>query len=91
MGWFLDFNRLCGSVDSFLEPLDMGSDVLMIQLHLSSENAEMVCCVPYDKRLKEGINIYLKEIPDIVWTIRYCYDGLIPKNQIQRGWNVGGL
>jgi hypothetical protein len=66
------------------------SDQRYRQVQLRSEQSHMVCWVPDDPRLRPQVQITLKEIPSVRWTVEWVSDAVQDKHQ-RRTWKVGGL
>ena len=60
------------------------------QVVLEAENSSMVCWLPNDDRLRRGLVITLKEIPDVKWTVLAIYKQVLTESP-RRTWRVGGL
>jgi hypothetical protein len=52
--------------------------------------SRLICWVEYDGRLKPGMMIELKGIPDVMWRLKHIYKPILttPPRSV---WEVGGL
>ena len=60
------------------------------QVVLQTADAELVCWVENDDRVKPGAFLTLKEMPDISWSVVKVY-GYVSKIAPRKTWKVGGL
>ena len=60
------------------------------QVELSSDSTYLVCWLESDPRIKRGVGLTLKEIPDVTWTVRTVYSTELEGSQ-RKTWRVGGL
>lgn len=58
-------------------------------VELQSDDTQMVCWVDDDPRLKVGIVLTLREIPDVRWTVTAVYNRQAEHQR--RTWRVGGV
>jgi hypothetical protein len=59
------------------------------QLELASGNDRMICWLPFDRRVREGVVISLAK-SDRRWRVLKQYSA-IQSSDLRRGWKVGGL
>jgi len=61
------------------------------QYELQANESILVCWLKVDPRVKTGVQITLKQIPDVLWTVINEYKNVdLPTAPHQR-WEVGGL
>lgn len=54
------------------------------QYELQADESVLTCWLKVDPRLKTGIQITLKQLPDVIWTIRQVYSTELPTAPNQR-------
>jgi len=60
------------------------------QYELTAGESFLTCWLKVDPRLKTGVEVSLKQIPNVRWKIIKVYDTVLPTPPNQR-WEVGGL
>ena len=60
------------------------------QVVLQSEDAELICWIANDDRIRRGTIITLKEIDDVRWRVVKVYY-YVSMNHPRKAWKVGEL
>lgn len=70
----------------------MADDKRFVQVELKHQQSVMVCWLEQDPRVREGANLSLKLMPEVLWRVSKVYETKSVKpSDAHDHWKVGGI
>lgn len=60
---------------------------MLRQFVLRHDSDEMVCWLEYERALRPGTTLTLKETDGVRWTVAHVYSTALQRSDIKRGWS----